>query len=274
MGTLPAWLTRQQTFFSLETRKHLSRFGLLRTHPNIVALLGLITVPNNHGLVDELMQTSLLEHVVSSAAALDGRLLMRWTRQLAAAVAALHELDVVARALELRQYVSAHRSRRHNSSHDSAVTDRVFLDADQNAKLRFSTMMLSQYEEPETTSRARLGAVRTMAPESLKQRLYSQSSDTWSFGVIVGAQPRLRARAERQRRRAAASATTGAVSRSGRTGSGYKCSVPTASTRMSTERGVCASHSSDSAQGAATVLRPKRSSPTVDVERGARAGRL
>merc|ERR1712146_30947 len=135
----------------------------LPRHPNVVSLVG-VTPPPNFWIVTEFLSKGSLYTLLHSAEPITDAQTMNIIRGIAAGMAHLHAQSIVHRDLAARN---------------------ILLDNALNAKI--SDFGLSRFgaEDQEIKTKSDVGPIKWMSPEAIKDKVYSQKSDVWSFGVTV-----------------------------------------------------------------------------------------
>ncbi|KAL6063116.1 Tyrosine-protein kinase receptor [Balamuthia mandrillaris] len=140
----------------------------LRPHSNVVLLLGVCVHPEHPlCIVTELLpKGSLLDFLKSQEAAnLNHKDLLRIAKGIAAGMQHLHAEQIVHCDLSARNILLT-------ETLEAKVAD-----------FGMSRVLSADEEQHKTLSN--VGPVRWMAPESIKDRVYSEKTDVWSFGVVL-----------------------------------------------------------------------------------------
>ncbi|KAL6071243.1 Tyrosine-protein kinase abl1 [Balamuthia mandrillaris] len=158
-----------------EFRKEVELMQNLRPHSNVVLLLGVCLHHPEHPLciVTELLPNgSLLDFLKKQKSQLPeeeklgwNELMVRIAKGVAAGMQHLHAEQIIHCDLSARN---------------------ILLTENLEAKVAdFGMSRVLSAEEDHHQTMSNIGPVRWMAPESLKDRVYSEKTDAWSFGVVL-----------------------------------------------------------------------------------------
>eukprot|EP01117_Protostelium_nocturnum_P009025 TRINITY_DN3239_c0_g1_i1.p1 TRINITY_DN3239_c0_g1~~TRINITY_DN3239_c0_g1_i1.p1 ORF type:complete len:1365 (+),score=254.10 TRINITY_DN3239_c0_g1_i1:56-4150(+) len=137
----------------------------LRAHPNVVLFIGLTVPPQPLSLVTEFCEGGGLDSYLTTNAVSEAQM-MKFVTGIALGMLHLHLEKIVHRDLAARN---------------------VLLTKHLEPKVTDFGLSRSR-EEPEgvpSTTASNVGPLKWMAPESILNREYSYSSDTFSFGVVI-----------------------------------------------------------------------------------------
>jgi predicted Ser/Thr protein kinase len=133
-------------------------------HPHIVQLIGVVRDAEHVGLVMNFcsggsLYKNLTEHRLDEAAKI------RALREVASALAFLHRLNIVHRDVAARN---------------------VLLEGSGAARLSdLGLSRITEKTQSEQRTASSIGPVRWMAPESLRNHVYSSATDAYAFGVLM-----------------------------------------------------------------------------------------
>jgi len=134
----------------------------LPPHPNVVRLVG-VTPPPNFWIVIEYLDKGSLYGLLHGNKTIDPTTQLNICKGIASGMAHLHKHKVIHRDLAARN---------------------ILLDATFTAKI--SDFGLSRFAEAdENKTKSDVGPIKWMSPESIKDKVYSDKSDVWSFGVTL-----------------------------------------------------------------------------------------
>eukprot|EP01114_Cavostelium_apophysatum_P020948 TRINITY_DN7170_c0_g1_i2.p1 TRINITY_DN7170_c0_g1~~TRINITY_DN7170_c0_g1_i2.p1 ORF type:complete len:753 (-),score=156.91 TRINITY_DN7170_c0_g1_i2:59-2266(-) len=135
----------------------------LPAHPNVVHYIGMTFEPLV--LVTEFCERESMLHYFKSGLPITHRLAKRFLLGAARGLAHLHT---------------------HKFIHRDVAARNILLSEDLEAKVAdFGLSRKIDDNRTHHTSASDLGPIKWMAPESLKKRVYSASTDAWSFGVLI-----------------------------------------------------------------------------------------
>eukprot|EP01119_Soliformovum_irregulare_P011028 TRINITY_DN2733_c0_g2_i1.p1 TRINITY_DN2733_c0_g2~~TRINITY_DN2733_c0_g2_i1.p1 ORF type:complete len:811 (+),score=148.20 TRINITY_DN2733_c0_g2_i1:68-2434(+) len=135
----------------------------LKSHPNVVLFLGIMSAPNPLSIVMEYCDGGSLWNAVERAP-LPFKTMAKLLHQVALGMLHLHSENVVHRDLAARNILL---------QHGMEVAKVCDFGLSRNV------------EKKDSTTKSEVGPLKWMAPESLEDRRYSSKSDVWSFGVLV-----------------------------------------------------------------------------------------
>jgi serine/threonine protein kinase len=147
----------------LELEAEVKLMTKLRNHPNVVTIYGFVSDPVCI-ILEYCANGSLLDYLIKHPN-LDKTQLIKIVKGVALGMLHLHEESIIHRDLACRN---------------------VLLDENLNPKISdfgLSRTLLSFDSIGKTKSN--VGPIRHMAPESISDRIYSNKSDVWSFGVVL-----------------------------------------------------------------------------------------
>ncbi|XP_037533440.1 mitogen-activated protein kinase kinase kinase 10 [Nematolebias whitei] len=151
-------------------RQEARLFWMLR-HPNIIALRGVCLKEPNLCLVMEYARGGALNRALAGKK-VPPRVLVNWAVQIATGMNYLHNQAFVP---------IIHR--------DLKSSNILILQPVERAELSGKTLKITDFglarEWHQTTKMSAAGTYAWMAPEVIKQSLFSKSSDVWSFGVLL-----------------------------------------------------------------------------------------
>ena len=134
----------------------------LPPHPNVVRLVG-VTPPPNFWIVIEYLDKGSLYGLLHGSKSIDPTTQLNICKGIASGMAHLHKHKVIHRDLAARN---------------------ILLDDQFTAKI--SDFGLSRFAEAdENKTKSDVGPIKWMSPESIKDKVYSDKSDVWSFGVTL-----------------------------------------------------------------------------------------
>jgi len=134
----------------------------LPAHPNVVALIG-VTPPPNFWIVTEFLTGGSLYSLLHGNDSLEYTVRVKIVHGIASGMAHLHKHQIIHRDLAARN---------------------ILLDGDFTSKI--SDFGLSRFaEDDENKTKSDVGPIKWMSPEAIKDKVYSQKSDVWSFGVTL-----------------------------------------------------------------------------------------
>jgi len=162
-GTLVACKCAQAVQ-SIEFLKEAELMINLRPHPNVVQILGLCADHKRTIIVLEYLACGTLEEYLRRNAPLKALDVINFAKGVALGMLHLHSEKVVHRDLAARNILLS-------KGLDPKVSD-----------FGFSRVLQEDAEASKTMSV--VGPLRWMAPESIANRVYSNKSDVWSFGVL------------------------------------------------------------------------------------------
>jgi predicted Ser/Thr protein kinase len=141
----------------------------LRSHPNIVQLLGFSVHPETDSviLILEFCNGGSLDNALfneNSTTVIPLEKKISWIKEIASGINHLHSNNIVHRDIAARNILL------HND--EAKVTD-------------FGMSRLIDEQQQRGTTKSELGPIRWMAPEALKEKQYSAKSDAWSFGILM-----------------------------------------------------------------------------------------
>jgi len=145
-----------------EFLKEIKVMSRMRPHPNIVQFLGMCLEPLC--IITEFLERGSLYHFLRSETECPSELQWKIIRGIGAGMLHLSSEGLVHRDLAARNVLL-------NASLTPAVSD-------------FGMSRLAE-ENAAVYSKADVGPLKWMAPESLQSKLYSQKTDVWAFGVTV-----------------------------------------------------------------------------------------
>eukprot|EP01118_Nematostelium_gracile_P005329 TRINITY_DN1677_c0_g1_i1.p1 TRINITY_DN1677_c0_g1~~TRINITY_DN1677_c0_g1_i1.p1 ORF type:complete len:586 (+),score=131.95 TRINITY_DN1677_c0_g1_i1:44-1801(+) len=132
----------------------------LRPHSNVVQFLGITSEPLC--IVTEFLEGGSLFSVLASDRNIDMRMVRMWIEGIAAGMLHLHSEGVFHRDLAARN---------------------VLLTEGNQAKI--ADFGMSRAGSGVSHTKANTGPIKWMAPESIRERVYSVYTDVWSFGVTI-----------------------------------------------------------------------------------------
>jgi len=135
----------------------------LRPHPNVVSLLGVCTEKNHYAIITEFLGGGSLDTLLYSNSQLLIYEALHILLDVAMGMAHIHTENVVHRDLAARN---------------------VLLTTERPCRAKIADFGLAQFQRGEGIT-SFSGAVRWMAPESLKFQTFSIYSDAWSFGILI-----------------------------------------------------------------------------------------
>lgn len=132
-------------------------------HPNVVKLVG-VTPPPNFWIVTEFLSKGSLYSLLHSNDACDNRLKLHIVRGTALGMGHLHKHNIIHRDLAARNILLS-------DSFDAKISD----------------FGLSRFADPDAENKTKsdIGPIKWMAPEAIKNKVYSPKSDVWSMGVLT-----------------------------------------------------------------------------------------
>jgi len=138
----------------------------LRPHVNVVQFLGITVAPHPLCIITEFMDQGSLYNYIHSSKKIDANILMNFVRGISAGMLHLHREGIVHRDLAARN---------------------ILLGGGYQVKI--SDFGLSRVTEGSSKqsnqTRSDTGPLKWMAPESIKNKVYSTMSDVWAFGVTM-----------------------------------------------------------------------------------------
>jgi len=135
----------------------------LRPHSNVVQFLGITSTPSLC-IITEFMDGGSLYSVLHSDAKIDMSMVQIWVQGIAAGMFHLHSEGVFHRDLASRNVLL-------NSGGQAKIADFGLSRTGSGAKI--------------SQTASQTGPLKWMAPESIRNRIYSIHSDVWSFGVTL-----------------------------------------------------------------------------------------
>jgi len=144
---------------------------LLGNHPNVISFVGAVTKGDYFALVTEYcpygsMYDLFIAKKFELKQQVTRELLVRMLRDVARGILHLHSESVIHRDISARNMLVT-------NDLTVRVTD-------------FGLSRLRQDSEASyATTKSNVGPVKWMAPEAITKRVYSEKSDSWSFGVLV-----------------------------------------------------------------------------------------
>lgn len=144
---------------------------LLGNHPNVISFVGAVTKGDYFALVTEYcpygsMYDLFIAKKTDLRKPVTREMLIKMLRDAARGILHLHSEHVIHRDISARNMLVAKDT-------TVRVTDFGL------SRLRQDT------EESYATTKSNVGPVKWMAPEAITKRIYSEKSDSWSFGVLV-----------------------------------------------------------------------------------------
>jgi serine/threonine protein kinase len=144
---------------------------LLGNHPNVISFVGAVTKGDYFALVTEYcpygsMYDLFIAKKTDLRKPVTRDMLIKMLRDAARGILHLHSEHVIHRDISARNMLVAKDT-------TVRVTDFGL------SRLRQDT------EESYATTKSNVGPVKWMAPEAITKRIYSEKSDSWSFGVLV-----------------------------------------------------------------------------------------
>jgi serine/threonine protein kinase len=141
----------------------------LPPHPNVVRMYGVSIDGTQPIIVMEYCAGGSLDKVLfdeKQQISLEQKI--KWVQEIAEGVKHLHKHNIVHRDLAARNILLSYR----NSN---------------DAQLKISDFGMSRVlqQDIEAKTMNPIGPIRWMAPESIKQQVYSKKSDVWMFGILV-----------------------------------------------------------------------------------------
>jgi serine/threonine protein kinase len=138
----------------------------IRPHPNVLQVLGVcIDGPNPAIVMEYCPRGSLDRLLLDTSQTISDELRHQLILGIAKGMLHLHLSNVVHRDLAARN---------------------ILLSADGQPKISdFGMSRVMTPGQEVATTKANIGPIKWMAPESLKHRVYSRMSDVWSFGIVM-----------------------------------------------------------------------------------------
>jgi len=141
----------------------------LPPHPNVVRMYGVSTDGTQPIIVMEYCAGGSLDKVLyDTEEHISDEQKIRWVHEIALGMCHLHKHNIVHRDLAAR----------------NVLLSRPYLN---DAHLKISVFGMSRVLQQDIESRTlnRIGPIRWMAPESIRDQVYSKKSDVWMFGILV-----------------------------------------------------------------------------------------
>lgn len=139
-------------------------------HPNLIKLYGMCQEPSNFSLIMEFLAGGSLDsliqdHFESGKWPLPEPLLWRIAHGMAAGMASLSSQNIIHRDLAARN---------------------VLLDTNLDPRIAdFGFSRVVDADEGQGKTNSTVGPIRWMAPESIRDRGYSEKSDVWAYGMTM-----------------------------------------------------------------------------------------
>jgi len=134
----------------------------LTPHPNVTRLLGICSKPVC--MVLEFVDNGSLSAWLASKNTLDDETKVSIAHGIAAGMLHLHKAGIIHRDLAARN---------------------ILLTKEMVPKVSDFGMSRQTLEDQTNKTASDIGPIRWMAPEAMKQKVYSQKTDAWSFGVVL-----------------------------------------------------------------------------------------
>jgi serine/threonine protein kinase len=136
-------------------------------HKNVVGYIGITVPPQPLSIVQEFCHGGSLNTYLAKNPNIEPKMIVKWLRGIALGMLHLHAEKIIHRDLATRNILLS-------ESLEAKVSD-----FGMSRQANSDDDLLSQ----KTTSD--VGPLKWMAPESIKEKIYSKKSDVWSYGVVI-----------------------------------------------------------------------------------------